>query len=682
MRRFLPCVLTAVCLAVVSSASAQTEPPPDPLADWVDACHATKPDIQALLEHNALMISEDALTENPSGTWSLNVQPFTQYVRPLEPSPYVLDLCPQARFYGQPQVINGLPHADDITRRSAVQVGPDLVLTTWHNPFAPSQPGWYKVVFGLHARTVGGDCIPPDFENIPASQVYDVEAVVADGWPLDMLLLRLDRVVSDHYPRVRRSGRGWPGDAMTGIGHPQRLAAKVDRAAKAGPTTIVDEMEWLGVENINLLPDSSGSMVYNRSQRVLETVAKQGGGPTLEWLPAQACLMFGHREGFTGLNASLRYFAEHIPAFELLAELDPVVHVAPVGGTVSNPPNRAVWAPTTATGSIAYAIIPPAPPGPDEPTLAITPLAPYVGSLPPGQGFEVQEHVSIQGVSTCGRRERGYEIRDTTHGFVDLARHVFEIGIREFGVTPAFGSQIEDLALPLDGNSVYYLSNPRPDPVTVRITADQPWVTVGVLGGPGGGPTLDVTLQPHELAKAIVLGVSFPAEPQYLYPYISYVTFDFAPGTPCPASGPTTRRLTFLYGRETFKMTGPVVIPDSTLSSAVVTLDAPEDFCVEDVNAIVRTSGVQGKELRVRLVSPEEVRRQLFDRDQSVVLPLDVWFDDEASGTGSMIPLNSLDVFDHRPGGGTWRFIVEDWVAGTQGALDEWGLTFEACPEP
>ena len=209
MRRFLPCVLTAVYLAVVSSASAQTEPPPDPLDDWVDACYATKPDIQALLEHNALIISEDALTENPSGTWSLNVQPFTQYVRPAEPSPYVLDLCPQVRFDGQPQVIKIDAHASDVTRRSAVQVGPDLVLTTWHNLFAPSQPGWYKVVFGLHARNVGGECIPPDFENIPASQVYDVEAVVADGWPLDMLLLRLDRVVSDHYPRVRRSGRGW-----------------------------------------------------------------------------------------------------------------------------------------------------------------------------------------------------------------------------------------------------------------------------------------------------------------------------------------------------------------------------------------------------------------------------------------------------------------------------------------
>ncbi|HET9317355.1 MAG TPA: proprotein convertase P-domain-containing protein, partial [Vicinamibacteria bacterium] len=106
----------------------------------------------------------------------------------------------------------------------------------------------------------------------------------------------------------------------------------------------------------------------------------------------------------------------------------------------------------------------------------------------------------------------------------------------------------------------------------------------------------------------------------------------------------------------------------------------PETFCVGDVNAIVRTSGVPGNQIRVRLVSPLGVRRQIWSQGPLAV-PLDVTFDDE-SLPGTMPPLNSLSIFDNQPGGGTWTFRVEDAVPGTQGTLNEWGLSFTACPVP
>lgn len=673
MTRSLPCVALAAFFATGSSASGQ----PNPLDSWVDACHVTSPDLQALLANEALLVSASALEDNDDGTYHLLEQPFTTGIGAFG-VPH--DLCSTARFYGQDQV------RAPFTTRSAVQVGPDLVLTAWHNVFDPGHVGFYRVVFGLQYQNVLGSCVPPDFGRIPADQVYDVQEVVADGKvsdDVDMLLLRLDRVVGDVYPRVRRSGSGWPGESMTMIGHPESMSAKVDLDAVAGSVGDWHGKEAIKVANLHGLDRSSGSMVYNRARGVLETVNASGRGVNfvLSASGPGVCYVLEHEPGFFERNASLRYFAHHIPAFELLVRsLDPVVYVTPVGGTLANPTTtRRVGAPPTAAGSIDYQIVPPGPAAPGAPTLTITPAAPLTGSLAPGQGFSIQQDAEIDGVTACGVQERSYEVRDLTHGFSDIARHVFEIGLREFAVTPERPGIIQDLALPLDGTTVYKLSNPRPDPVTVVVTADQPWVTLSTDASEGG-PSLEVTLQPHESDKEVVIGVAGLTAPKPdPYHYEATVTFGFAPGTPCPGSGATTRHVTFTFGREIFMVEQVVPIPDGT-SSVIVEVQVPETFCIDDVNAIVKTSVVPASQILVQLMSPAPLEQWLTLWDHGrVEVPLDVTFDDDGAGT---VPVELLGAFDGQQGEGAWLFQVVDDRPGIAGTLDKWGLEFKAEPCP
>ena len=695
MTRFLPGLALVASVLAASTASAQLGPPPDPLNDWVDACHATDPDLQALVEHNALIISAGALIVNLDGSYHVNTTPFTRVVFPqADPYPPLLfDMCPQSRFYGQAQVVGQSSVAADISRRSAVQVGPDLVLTTWHNPFNPIYLPDYLVVFGLHARDVGGSCVFPDLGNIPASQVYSLEAVVADGWPdgLDMLLLRLNRVVSDHYPRVRRSGRGWPGDDIAAIGHPQRLAAKVDRAGKAGKTQITPAgQEWLDVEKVHLLPDSSGSMVYNRTQRVLETAAKQGLGLTLDWVPPQACYVLKHLPGFAGRNASLRHFAQHIPAFELVVDsLDPVVHVAALGGGINPPNSRTIKAPLTAAGALDYEIVPPGPAAPGQPSLSIVASGPLAGTLSPGAQLSVQETANIHGV-TCGFHERSYEIRDLTNGFVDLARHVFEIGIREFTVGGFERSLIRDLAPPFETQLEYPVINPRPTPVVVRVTASANWLKLDTVepGGPMDPPaSVDRLVAAHDsiVVKVGIAGwaaslpYSLPGEP-----YDATVSFQVAPGDPCPTVGGTvTREIDFEYGTEEIAGSGGITIPQG---GVIVGVDVNEDFCIGDVDLRIHTTGVSSDHIEAHLTSPPS--DQCFVWNGGILSPpgpLRATLDDDGA-MGTVPPYEPLGIFDNTQGGGTWKFHIatvgSDPDPGGDPWLESWSLVLKAkqCP--
>ena len=472
-----------------------------------------------------------------------------------------------------------------------------------------------------------------------------------------MLLLRLDRVVSDHYPRVRRSGRGRPGDDIAAIGHPQRLAAKVDRAGKAGETQNAFGVEWLDVEKVHLLPDSSGSMVYNRTQRVLETAAKTGLGLTFDWIPSQACYVINHQPGFTGRNASLRHFAHHIPAFELIvANLDPVVHVASVGGVINDASSsRTVQAPLTAAGPLNYEIVPPPPFTPGQPTLLITPGGPMTGTLSPGTGFTIQQQAHIHGVG-CGTYKRSYEVRDLTNGFQDVALHRFEIGLSEFTVSPQRAGVFQDIAYPFESTDVYRLSNPRPDPVTVVVTANQNWVTLNGVPGQGGAPpSIELVLPPHTDNHVLTIGVADSMQQMAYGPYHAKVAFDFAPGSPCPAfDEPITRTFDFVYGRETFGNVLPVPADIPGAPGVSVGLNVPETFCVGDLNVYITTAGVPADHIIATLMSPQPTWQTVWNRESLSPpgAPLVVLLDDEAAGPP--FPSEPLKIFDDEEGQGTW----------------------------
>ena len=422
-------MLRTMLIAVPLLASTPTwSQPTRTIDDWVDACYATDADLVQLLENEALLVHRSALTPNPEDplTYSLVTKVYTESGL----NPPFTPLCPASPFYGQ-LLVNQTP------ARSAIQVGRDLVLTAWHCHADPAG-GILEMaaVFGLRYRSDGSNCMAPDFAHVPAGNVFWVTAVVADGIPPgqcfvpdDFLLLRLDRSVSNTYPRVRRSGQGQVGDDLTMMGHPDRLATKVDLAGNlVGFTTYFNPGAPV-VENLHTLVGSSGAMVYNRDERFIETVARTGVGTSYASCdpPFEDRYRVIHSNGQAAVNDTIKIFARHIPAFELLVQpLDKVVHTGSQGGPLTNPSTmRTIRSPSPGLGGIDYEIVPPDPATP-HPTLILNLHGqPLQGTLLPGESFPIEE--TFDAGLACGIHDRTYSVIDHTHGLTDVVRHHFEI---------------------------------------------------------------------------------------------------------------------------------------------------------------------------------------------------------------------------------------------------------------
>jgi subtilisin-like proprotein convertase family protein len=653
-RRTLGTALCAVVLLAAPSTPAWSQPPGS-LDTWLDACELPAPDLVQLLDKEALVVESGAVTPSDDAAfYTLAQQPYTHtYI--WNPAP----LCSASIFYGQPQV-NGASF------RSAVLVGPDLILTAWHNP-VPTVPD-VRVIFGLQYRQVGDSCIAPDFTHIPASHVFRPVEVVAWMWPQpDMLLLRLDRPVGAAPLRVRRSGQGRVGDAMTMIAHPDRLATKVDTAGfLAGNVTSGNGLTSPLLANMHTLVGSSGSMIYNRSERFVETVASGWFGTTYEACDGKQKVI--HVDGVSSTNQSVRHFARFIPAFELLVQpLDRILHVSPVGGPPSDEVFvRTIRAPQTASGPIDYVITPPEP-GP-PPVVQVSASAPEQGTLEPGQAFTVAETVDVGGAS-CGVYERSYSVTDASHGYTDVVRHVFEIGTRYFTVDPPYGTGIVDVAPPFEDVIPFTLKNLGPMQYTVQVSADQPWVQ---LVHPGGdGPVVTLMLPPNGTAS---VGVTIdplavpPAGPTH----VANLRFAADLGG-CPGTAPLFRTFTFSLGHETFWDTPqpPVPVPDGSPDGIWRTINVAEDFCVGDVDVGVFVDG-NPENLVVRLLSPQGELVTLWDHGSAVHGTLWTTFDDDGGGT---TPVEWLHAIDGESGYGPWRLqVVDDVEDGNVATLIFWNV--------
>jgi hypothetical protein len=271
--------------------------------------------------------------------------------------------------------------------------------------------------------------VPPDFTHVPAHDVYFVTHVAADGWPNDFALFRLDRPRGGSFPRVRRSGWGRAGDRMTFISHPDRLATKVDLVGTLNGYS----SGWPSVQGLHAIIGSSGGMFYNRDQQFVETVARFGVGaffvPDVGTDPP--CYRVTHTDSAGTSNVTVKSFAPQIPPFELLVSpLDTVVHVGPVGGPFTNPvTSRTIRVDATSPSPVGYHVDP-AVVGDPEPNLLVSFDVPQDGTLTPGESFIATETIQAS-QAPCGIYERTYKVIDTTHGFTDVVRHRFEIGLEQ-----------------------------------------------------------------------------------------------------------------------------------------------------------------------------------------------------------------------------------------------------------
>jgi hypothetical protein len=381
------------------------------LSTWVDACHVTDADLLQLLENEALLVPAYALTDNHDGTYQLASQTYTEGWNG-EP------LCGDSLFYGQIQESETAPF------RSAVQIGPDLIVTAWHSAFPLPFDPLLAAVFGLRYSGNSSNCVAPDFDHVPAANVFWITEAVADAYPYDYLVLRLDRNANSTYPRIRRSGQGRVGDDLTSIGHPDRLATKVDLAG-----TLLGHTTGPHFENLHSLIGSSGSMIYNRDERFIETIASQGPYGSHYYFDNSSdpgCYRTIHDDGTFWTNYSTTYVSQYIPAFELLVTpLDTVVHEGCAGGPFTNPTtSRTIHAPVTAPGNIDYEVHLP---GTTQPQVLTTFDGDLQGTLEPtGDGLVITETIDAN-TAPCGNYEWTYTVTDATNGFTDTIRHKFII---------------------------------------------------------------------------------------------------------------------------------------------------------------------------------------------------------------------------------------------------------------
>jgi hypothetical protein len=190
----------------------------------------------------------------------------------------------------------------------------------------------------------------------------------------------------------------------------------------------------------------------------------------------------------------VRPFSPYIPAFELVVDsLDDVVYVAPEGGPLAEPETfYTVSAPDTAAGKIAYHIEPPAPAG--EPTLDLQVAGSVDGELGPGESLAAETKASIVGVP-CGTYLRTFQVQDLTNGYTDILRHIFEIGLAEFAVSPAAGLTAGAPGPLHAATATYEVSNRRPTAAVVEVAADGDWITLDGEAAPAPGVPVSATLR-------------------------------------------------------------------------------------------------------------------------------------------------------------------------------------------
>lgn len=647
------------------------------LETWVDACEAGDADLQALLEAEAAIVPPDRLEVNFDGSYRLLSESY-EYI-PWAPE--LRELCADSRFFGQRRP-KGFP-----TGRSALLVAPDMILTARHFYPPTGIPDAY-VVFSLSYRlNPAGECVPPPFDRIPASDVYRAVEFVrfGDG---DFVLIRLDRAVEGRrLVRVRRSGQGRAGDRLTVIGHPESLAAKVDLA----PVLVGVEPELEGpiVYGAHTLPGSSGSMIYNREAQLLESVVTWGSCATYQqdgdcWRLASVCYEPGIR-----LGDAVSLFAEHVPAFELVVtSLAEVVHDVPEGAPIPEPvTDYELAAPLTASGPLSYEVVPPADGPPGEPSLTVKVEGPWIGILAPGQGLKVLAAAAADG-APCGRYERSFAVRDLTHGYTDVLRHRFEIGLAEVAVEPSGGLSTTGLASPYAATREYVVSNLRSTTAFVEVAADRDWITLNGEKAPEPGvpPVLLVGLAPAGepgSAVPVVVGIGGFVDDLPLGQWHGgSVRFTNVTGS-CEDLGSTVREVALRPGWAALAFDQVprqgLPIPDGSPSGLVTTVAAGQEFCVGDVDLLIGTGGGHAEQLVVELRSPAGQLVRVWDHHGEPGSDLSHLFDDDETPppTGER-----MSAFNAAPGAGTWELRVVDGVPGDVNRLFFWELFVTSAGQP
>ncbi|MEL7474223.1 MAG: proprotein convertase P-domain-containing protein, partial [Planctomycetota bacterium] len=618
--------------------------------DRVDPYAETDPNLLALTDSICVIVSTSELSDNGDGTYTLSTDPWTFQSG--------ASICADEPFRGQ----------ETIGFCSGFFLGGDLVGSAGHCVDG-GDVGNTAVLFAY--KQIDATTAPEMV--VPADRVYFITSIVDQelGGGDDHSIFQVDRPVTGRAPLpLSRDGAPPVGTDLVVIGHPAALPMKI-----AGGAQLQSVQSGFFQSNLDTYGGNSGSAVFNANTLEIEGILVRGapdytsgpGGCTQSNRVPDTGNTGG---GLTFEECSLAAtFAGFVP--ELGLSVTPpagAYHIGQVGGpfapadqtyTLRNPTSNPLDYAVSLSGSGLLHLDP----------------ADAAGTI--GAGAEVDITIGLEsGVSSlaAGVYTETITFDDITNAESLDRTHTVEIGQSIVSVTPAIDLQSSGpIGGPFPGSETYTVTNDRPVPTTVTVTADAVWLAVN------GGKDDTISLSANGATGDAIISVTAAANGLGAGLYTGTITFTNN------ISGATETRLATLdVGRLSANSTDtPISIPDNNSSGITSVITMPSGFCVADVDVDVDISHTFQGDLIVELTSPEGTTVRLHNRTGGTTDNLMETYDDDGAGIPAGGP-GSLGDFVEDASGGAWTLFVSDNAGSDVGSLNSWtlriGVSGSSCP--
>lgn len=496
-KRWIALLPILAVLMMSSGVFAEELPPSEnqsmvPFESWADPCGYPLPipdeykdEVNRLIEATAFLVPASQIEQrqdDPNFYRLKNTGPFVNY--PLTNTP----MCPGAPFLGEERLAT--------QGRTGFLVAPDIIVTASHsNPYQNQyfNPADFVVVFGMNNGKYGGQsCQAPDTQHIPAANVFKarannpliVDTLLSDPKTgADYAAFYLEKKTNRQYTRLRRTGLPNNYDSLAVASNSGTLRTKLQTNVH-----FVDLCEncpllpSLNFDGIYSLSAASGAPIFNLNKRYAEIGVATDVGSCVDSWPEGQCQKVVDKcvntqiKGFMNFGP-IKTLADHVPTPELrVFPLEDVTYILDKNSPSPAPTVYSTTASPNAVGNtLALASVLQPPPG--EPQLITAPNG--LIFLTPGQEKLWAATPSIPADIKCGTYDRYLRVLDGTHGFTDIIRHRFEIGLTDFSLKPPSTEHFGIITAPSFPTSlIYKLSNARPTPVTIKASTNDAWIRI------------------------------------------------------------------------------------------------------------------------------------------------------------------------------------------------------------
>lgn len=606
--------------------------------DRIEVWQETNPAIRAMSEAACVVVFPSELTNNGNGTYTLDTSAWLSQGGTL---------CTDEPFRGQPQV--GFC--------SGFLVGTDLIATAGHcvGPGGVTSATNVAFVFNFEIDTNGGSA--PVI--VPASDVAFGSAQVAHALSggLDHSVVRTSAPVTGRNPvPIRRSGSIANGDQLVMIGHPVVLPKKI-----AGGAVCKDSNGSDGYFDANLdaYGGNSGSMVVNLTTLEVEGILVRGNA---DFTSSGGCVrsaVLSDNNATFEESSKTTSFASSVPPLGMqVSPAGNTTHIGLVGGPFS--PNSVSYTLSNPTGDpVSYSVSLVSPTGNILINGGTSALS---GSIPGGGNVMVTASVAgSAGSLGAGVYTDTIDFADISNSRTVSAIHTLEVGQTLVSVSPATGLNASGpVGGPFTSTQSYSVTSERPSPVTVQVSADQPWVS---LNGGSGPVSLNLTGLGDD--DSVLVGVGPGAGALNAGIHTATVTF-----LNTTSGATSTRNVALDVGRYVYH-SGDVPRPITDNTSFNSVLNVSDAYCVGDVDVSVDVTHTFKGDLIVELRSPEGTVVRLHNRtggsDDNLVVTYD-------QGVVNPDGPGSLNDFNGEVVSGTWTLTVSDNANLDTGTLNAWSL--------